>query len=98
MTLGLSHGRAKRRPGFLRGMMKAPSSLLLTGFEPFGQYVCESTFWALLDYAATHRPGMHAGFLHVPAISDVWLAERVVGVVWEVVKGIGPSREDAVHR
>jgi pyrrolidone-carboxylate peptidase len=79
-------------------MMKAPPSLLLSGFEPFGQYVCESIFWTLLDYAATQSPGMHAGFLHVPAISDVWPAQRAVEVVWELVKGIGPSRGDAVHR
>jgi pyrrolidone-carboxylate peptidase len=54
-----------------------------------GRYVCESTFWTLLDYAATHRPAMPAGFLHVPAICAVWPAERVVEVVWELVKGIG---------
>jgi pyroglutamyl-peptidase len=35
-----------------------------------GRYVCESTFWTLLDYTAAHSPKMPAGFLHVPAISD----------------------------
>ena len=33
-----------------------------------GEYVCESTYWTLLDFASSHRAGMHAGFLHVPAI------------------------------
>jgi pyroglutamyl-peptidase len=51
-----------------------------------GQYVCESTFWTLLNYTATHNPQMPAGFLHVPAISDVWPAESVAGVVQELVE------------
>ena len=65
-------------------------------FTDAGQYVCESTFWTLRDYRATQNPEMHAGFLHVPAINEVWPAERVVEVVREIVKGIRPSRADAV--
>jgi len=60
-----------------------------------GRYICESTFWTLLDYAATHSPKMPAGFLHVPAISDTWPVERVVEAVWE---GIRSSPEDAASR
>jgi hypothetical protein len=66
-------------------------------FTDAGQYVCESTFWTLLDFAAMHSPQMRAGFLHVPAISDAWPAERVAEVVRETVERIPPSRGDAVR-
>jgi pyroglutamyl-peptidase len=47
-----------------------------------GRYVCESTYWVLLDHRAREGYPAHAGFLHVPAVSDACpLADTVEHVV-----------------
>ena len=50
-----------------------------------GRYVCESTYWTLLDFRAQHGWPATAFFLHVPCVSDVFPVERIVGVVQSVV-------------
>lgn len=50
-----------------------------------GRYVCESTYWALLDAAEREGFAGPLGFLHVPAISPAWPAERTTEVVAAVV-------------
>jgi pyroglutamyl-peptidase len=50
-----------------------------------GQYVCESTYWSLLDFGSRHSPEMHMGFLHVPAISKQFSLERTTQVVFAVI-------------
>lgn len=46
-----------------------------------GSYVCESTYWTALDYAAALMPGPRVGFLHVPAVSPVFDVERTAACV-----------------
>jgi len=51
-----------------------------------GQYVCESTYWSLLNLADPPRPIESAGFLHVPSVSErcsLPLIARAVGLVVE---------------
>jgi pyroglutamyl-peptidase len=50
-----------------------------------GQYVCESTYWALLQHASEKGWPARCGFLHVPADSAMWPAQRTVEVVHEIV-------------
>jgi len=50
-----------------------------------GQYVCESTYWSLLNYATASAPEF-AAFLHVPPESDrvpLTIIARSVGLVVE---------------
>ena len=53
--------------------------------EDAGQFVCESTYWTLLD--AVHRGHWTgpAGFLHVPASSPAWPTHRTSDVVVALV-------------
>lgn len=51
-----------------------------------GQYVCESTYWTLLQFMAEQNLDIPCGFLHVPADTDTWPAQRTAGVVVEVVR------------
>lgn len=53
-----------------------------------GRYVCESTYWSVIDYLNANRQALPCGFLHVPAVSDAWPAERTVDVVREVVRDL----------
>jgi len=56
-----------------------------------GQYVCESTFYSLLQFAAERAFPARAGFLHVPAISDCFTEQAIVEVVCDVFGGmLGP--------
>jgi pyroglutamyl-peptidase len=51
-----------------------------------GRYVCESTYWALLDRRRrTGRPD-RAGFLHVPAASPLFPVGRITPCVRGVVE------------
>jgi pyroglutamyl-peptidase len=51
-----------------------------------GRYVCESTYWALLDFRRrTGRPA-RAGFLHVPAASALFPVDRTTACVRGVVE------------
>jgi pyroglutamyl-peptidase len=53
-----------------------------------GLYVCESTYWSLLQYAQAHNHPKQCGFLHVPAVSDMFPLERTIGIVRQIVHGI----------
>jgi pyroglutamyl-peptidase len=53
-----------------------------------GQYVCESTYWALLQHASEKGWPRRCGFLHVPAESEVWPTQRTVQVVMAVVEDL----------
>jgi pyroglutamyl-peptidase len=56
--------------------------------EDAGRYVCESTYWALLEYASQHGSSMRCAFLHVPAESESWPVARTIGVVRQVVSDL----------
>ena len=45
--------------------------------EDAGQYVCESTYWSLLDFQAQHGFPEKAAFLHVPPLSEDWPAKKI---------------------
>lgn len=67
-----------------------------------GQYVCESTYWSLLDHAASQRIRMHLGFLHVPADSPRFPTSKTTAVVLEVVSAyvstyLSPKRREQVR-
>ena len=49
-----------------------------------GQYVCESTYFALLEFAHQHAYPAQAGFLHVPAISEQFPEVRIMQIVLEL--------------
>jgi pyroglutamyl-peptidase len=53
-----------------------------------GLYVCESTYWSLLQYAQAHDHPKQCGFLHVPAVSDVFPLDRTIEIVRQVVREI----------
>lgn len=53
----------------LRQCLEARGTLVADSHDA-GRYVCESTYWALLDHRAREGYPAHAGFLHVPAVSD----------------------------
>ena len=57
-----------------------------------GQYVCESTYWSLLDFARRRGFPLRAGFLHVPAISPRFGEGEIVSIVLQAVGGgLGPT-------
>lgn len=53
-----------------------------------GQYVCESTYWSLLDYRARTAVPLHAGFLHVPGASAACPVAETVEHVVAVVRAL----------
>jgi len=53
-----------------------------------GLYVCESTYWALLEYAGHHGHPTECGFLHVPAANRSSPLERTIDIIREVVADI----------
>ncbi|MEE2715754.1 MAG: hypothetical protein VYD34_07115, partial [Verrucomicrobiota bacterium] len=44
-----------------------------------GQYVCESTYWTLLNFRDQHDSPENSAFLHVPPLSTDWTAEEIAG-------------------
>ena len=42
-----------------------------------GQYVCESTYWSLLDFQAQHGFPEKSAFLHIPPLSEDWPVEKI---------------------
>jgi pyroglutamyl-peptidase len=50
-----------------------------------GNYVCESTYWSLLEYRATRGFPTFAAFLHIPPIEEILLIDRVVKAVREAI-------------
>ena len=50
-----------------------------------GQFVCESTYWSLLNYREASRLPEFAGFLHVPHESEEYDIPRIALAVGQVV-------------
>jgi pyrrolidone-carboxylate peptidase len=50
-----------------------------------GKYVCESSYWSLLEYRAFRGFPQFASFLHIPPIQATWPLEAVVNAVREAV-------------
>jgi len=50
-----------------------------------GLYVCESTYWVLLDHANQTGWPSECGFLHVPAISPAAPLARTIETIRQVV-------------
>ena len=53
--------------------------------EDAGRYVCESTYWSLLDFRQRHGFPRWAGFLHVPPLSERFPVQRLVSAVDRVL-------------
>jgi len=51
-----------------------------------GMYVCESTYWSLLQYSHKNGWPKRCGFLHVPAVSEIFPLTRTIGIIREVVR------------
>ena len=45
--------------------------------EDAGQYVCESTYWTLLDFQSQNGYPKNTAFLHVPPLSKEWPTEKI---------------------
>lgn len=57
-----------------------------------GRYVCESTYWTLLDWQQRSGSAGHAFFLHVPHASNLYPVGRTVDCVRQVVAGYRSSQ------
>ena len=53
-----------------------------------GAYVCETTYWSLLDYRLAQGGPAHAAFLHLPPISDQFPLPLLSQAVRRVVENI----------
>ena len=53
-----------------------------------GKYVCDTTYWSLLDFRRRVGFPEHAAFLHVPPLSDTWSVEEITQAVARVVLAI----------
>ena len=42
-----------------------------------GQYVCESTYWTLLNFSCRYEFPINTAFLHVPPLSEDWSKEKI---------------------
>jgi pyroglutamyl-peptidase len=51
-----------------------------------GQYVCESTYWSLLDFREQYGQPEFAAFLHVPSESEQHSIERIAAAISNVVR------------
>ena len=56
--------------------------------EDAGQYVCESTYWSLLNFRYQHDYPEKAAFLHVPPLSEDWPVERIASGIKAMLKGV----------
>ena len=54
--------------------------------EDAGQYVCESTYWSLLDFRNQHGYPEKAAFLHVPPLSEDWPREKIASGIKAMLK------------
>lgn len=59
-----------------------------------GTFVCNHVFYGLLHHAATRRPGLRGGFVHVPDLS-VLPAATVAGVLRAIAVTARPLAEEA---
>jgi len=56
--------------------------------EDAGKYVCDTTYWSLLDSRRRQGFPERAAFLHVPPLSDVWSIEELTRAVARVISAI----------
>ncbi|MBT3291960.1 MAG: hypothetical protein HN380_31750 [Victivallales bacterium] len=54
--------------------------------EDAGQYVCESTFWAALDFRERLGQPEWVGFVHLPPETAVFTLERLVQCITDIVR------------
>ncbi len=57
--------------------------------EDAGKYVCDTTYWTVLEFRRRRGFPQHAAFLHVPPLSDEWTVERMAGAVQRVLGLVG---------
>jgi pyrrolidone-carboxylate peptidase len=53
--------------------------------EDAGKYVCDTTYWSLLDFRQRLGFPERAAFLHVPPLSDTWSVEEIADAVGRVI-------------
>jgi pyroglutamyl-peptidase len=75
----------------LRQCLEA-SGWVVADSDDAGRYVCESTYWALLDYRARAGYPAYGGFLHVPAVSDACPLAATVDQVVAAVEAVLGAR------
>ncbi len=51
-----------------------------------GKFVCESTYWSLLDYRSKNNTPQNCMFLHVPAVSEEFPVNRTTDAVKALVR------------
>jgi pyrrolidone-carboxylate peptidase len=57
-----------------------------------GKYVCDTTYWSLLEHRSRHAWPKQAAFLHLPAISGEWTVELMSAGVASVLASLGVIR------
>jgi pyrrolidone-carboxylate peptidase len=50
-----------------------------------GKYVCDTTYWSLLDFRRRVGFPERAAFLHVPPLSETWSVEEIAEAVGRVI-------------
>jgi pyroglutamyl-peptidase len=81
-------------PALLTGswpLVEAAQALRLSGMpltvsRNAGRYVCDSTYWALLNFREAHGWPRDAGFLHVPPLSKMFTAASLASAIERVVR------------
>jgi pyroglutamyl-peptidase len=53
-----------------------------------GKYVCDTTYWSLLDYRRRLGSPERAAFLHVPPLSETWSVEKIADAVGRVIASV----------
>jgi len=56
--------------------------------EDAGKYVCDTTYWSLLDFRRRVGFPEQAAFLHVPPLSETWSVEEITQAVARVIAAI----------
>ena len=56
--------------------------------EDAGKYVCDTTYWTLLDYRSRWGWPEIAAFLHVPPVGETWTVEGMAGAVGRVIGSV----------
>jgi pyroglutamyl-peptidase len=60
-----------------------------------GKYVCDTTYWSVLDFRRRHGFPERAAFLHVPPLSEVWTVEEMTELVGKVIEGASGAKPQA---
>lgn len=53
-----------------------------------GKYVCDTTYWSLLDFRRRVGFPQYAAFLHVPPLSETWSVEEITHAVARAITAI----------